>query len=104
MKMTDVSKLRSIPNALSFNEFLPFIEISKKEKIVLIVSRLEETQKRISSALKIWVDLYSYTSVENWKLYIIGAGRYNEYYKKIVKKHRLTNVFLRGYETQNHTM
>ena len=96
MKMTDVSKLRSIPNALSFNEFLPFIEISKKEKIVLIVSRLEETQKRISSALKIWVDLYSYTSVENWKLYIIGAGRYNEYYKKIVKKHRLTNVFFEG--------
>lgn len=96
IKMTDISKLRSIPNALSYNEFLPFLEIPKKEKIVLIVSRLEETQKRISSALKIWTDLYSYTSAENWELYIIGAGRYDEYYKKIVKKNHLTNVFFMG--------
>lgn len=96
VKMIDKGKLRSIPNALSFKEFLPFSEISKKEKIVLIVSRLEETQKRISSAIKIWADLYSYTSIENWKLYIVGTGRYDEYYKTLVKKFHLENVYFEG--------
>ena len=51
--MLDTSKYVIIPNGLSFNFMIRYDELPK-DKVVLIVSRLDETQKRLSLALRIW--------------------------------------------------
>ena len=52
-KLQDTSKFTIIPNGLSFNLSAHYEDLTK-HKVVLIVSRLDETQKRLSLALRIW--------------------------------------------------
>lgn len=73
------NKLIAIPNPCPFNDNYEF---STKEQIVLIVSRMQEDQKRIFAALKIWKML---RNKNGWKLLIVGDGPDMNKYKKIAK-------------------
>lgn len=73
------NKLMAIPNPCPFNDNYEF---STKEQIVLIVSRMQEDQKRIFAALKIWKML---RNKNGWKLLIVGDGPDMNKYKKIAK-------------------
>lgn len=73
------NKLIAIPNPCPFNDNYEF---STKEQIVLIVSRMQEDQKRIFAALKIWKML---RNKNGWKLLIVGDGPDTNKYKKIAK-------------------
>lgn len=85
----------SISNALSFpTNTVP--EISKKEKTVLIVARLEEDAKRLTKALNIWDKLCSKYDVSDWKLVIVGDGIDRPIYERIVAKRIIPNVFFEG--------
>ena len=64
-------KLIAIPNPLSFQDNYSY-EFCKKKKQVLIVSRLEEKQKNINSALRIWKIIEQ--NVTDWNLVIAGHG------------------------------
>lgn len=67
-------KLMAIPNPLSYADFLREDELKDKKKQVLIVSRMDETQKRISLALKIWKQIETDKSLADWELKIVGDG------------------------------
>lgn len=95
--INDKSKFRTIHNSLSFNSFFDMKDYEKKKKEVLIVSRLDERQKRISLALKIWAEIEKDIRFEDWTLRIVGHGDMdiNKYYA-FVKNNNLKRVFFEG--------
>ena len=95
-RVNDTSKFYVIHNALSFNTFYDMSQYSKKEKEVIIVSRLEEKQKRISMALRIWKQIESNLDFQDWALRIIGTGSDASKYKKFVQKNNLKRVTFEG--------
>lgn len=86
-------KFHFIPNSLSFDYFFNIKEYYTKEKEVLIVSRLDETHKRISLALKIWKEIEKINDVKQWNLTIVGHGdEYENEYKNYVNRNHLKRV------------
>lgn len=94
--ISDKSKFESIPNAISFDEFLSVNKLQRKEKEVLIVTRLDEVQKRISLAIKIWAKIENDASLNDWTLKIVGFGESEHDYRKLVKSLRLKRVTFEG--------
>lgn len=95
-RFCDDKKFSIIPNALSFDEILPQSEIENKEKIVLIVSRLDERFKKISLALQLWKKVKMSSVAKDWKLEIIGHGKDEKLYKDLVKRRNIPDVFFLG--------
>ena len=89
-------KLKLFPILFLLTVFYNIDDYSKKEKVVLIVSRLDEVQKRISLALRIWKLLNVAGKYRDWKLFIVGHGDYEKEYKFYVKKHGMDNVYFEG--------
>lgn len=87
----DKNKLISIPNPCPFNDN-PYVE---KENIVLVVSRIDEGQKRISQILKIWS--YVCHDYNQWKLIIVGNGPNLKDFKKMATKMSLCNIIFTGH-------
>ena len=85
----DEKQFTAISNMLSFAEDTKPV---KKEKIILVVSRMEERQKRIKLALKIWKK----TVHDNWQLKIVGAGEDLNYYKSLAKKWQISDISFEG--------
>jgi glycosyltransferase involved in cell wall biosynthesis len=67
-------KFEAIGNPLSYPQNIPQSEISKKEKVVINVSRYCDSHKRQSLALKIWKIIESNPNCKEWKLLMIGYG------------------------------
>ncbi len=90
----DKSKFVIIPNALSYDEFLSIDKLYQKKKQVLVVSRLNEAQKRVSLAIKVWAEVNHNDNFNHnlWTLKIVGAGSDEDYYKSLVKELGLKNV------------
>lgn len=83
-------KFTAIPNMLSF---LPEqCDYEEKKPIVLLVSRMDERQKRIKLALKIWKRIPN----NGWELKIVGVGEDWEYYKRLARKWDLKNISFEG--------
>lgn len=93
--MDDV-KFTIIPNMLSFDHFETKDRILEKQKLVLIVSRMSEPQKRISLALNIWNECMKDKTVADWKLYVVGIGEDLENYHELVKRKHIPNVTFWG--------
>lgn len=86
----DTRHFLAIPNMLSFDSGMNLGEA--KTKTVLLVSRMEERQKRIKLALKIWNKVQH----NGWQLKIVGAGEDLDYYKRLAKKWDVQNVSFEG--------
>ena len=86
----DTVKMTAISNMLSFplKQYYP----CDKEKTVLVVSRMEERQKRIKLVLRIWREVEN----EGWNLKIVGVGEDLNYYKRLARKWNLRNIFFEG--------
>ena len=95
-KEINKEKFTYISNFLSFDVVESDKIIEQKEKIVLIVSRLEEQQKRILIALKIWQRIEQQNRLSDWKLIILGTGEDETYYKNFANKLRLKNCVFEG--------
>ncbi|MCH5246981.1 MAG: glycosyltransferase [Muribaculaceae bacterium] len=81
--------------------FIPVSRMSNylnKENRVLVLSRLDETYKKISYALKIWKRLESEGHADDWTLDIVGDGPDLKRYKKLAKKLGLKNVEFHGWQ------
>ncbi|MEG2070329.1 MAG: glycosyltransferase, partial [Bacteroidales bacterium] len=89
-------KFCAIPNSLTFDFMLDPADLSKKEKEVLLVARLDEESKKISKALEIWKKIEENGNFPDWKLTIVGAGPDEEYFKKLAVKLALKSVFFEG--------
>lgn len=94
--VSDKKKFLIIPNSLSFNEFFDMSKYLSKKKEVLIVSRLNERQKRITLALQIWHVIENNKDFSDWILRIVGDGPNMSMYKKLVAKLGLNHVIFEG--------
>lgn len=95
--ITDDSKFVEIHNSLSYDSFFNMELYNEKENEVLIVSRLDEEQKRISLALRIWEQIEKDSKFSDWRLTIVGHGEMDEpKYKRFVKTHNLSRVSFEG--------
>lgn len=94
--LSSVDKLHVIPNALSFDGFASQQQLGEKKNTVLIVSRMDEVQKRISDALKIWVGIEANPELAKWQLKIVGHGKDLPRYQELVKELKLERVSFEG--------
>lgn len=78
----ETSKLKTIPNSIPFSYSLTDEEILNKKKTVLMVGRMVEFPKRVSTILKIWQKIENDTSTKDWNLVIVGDGPDLEKFKK----------------------
>ena len=69
----DITKFAAIPNPLSFSYLLPINDIDNKNNVVLIISRLDEANKNLRSALRIWKNIEN-SGITNWTLRLGGHG------------------------------
>lgn len=95
-RLSESGKIREIHNSLSFDTFFDMTRYHEKKKTVLVVSRLQETQKKISHVLRIWEILEKDAGLQDWTLKIVGHGTYESQYKRFVKRHRLQRVSFEG--------
>ena len=74
-KISDGAKLFFIPNPLTYSVIEDISILSKKKKQVLILTRFNERQKNICSALRIWKKIEQLNPVLDWKLLLGGYGQ-----------------------------
>lgn len=91
----DKSKYVVIPNALSFDVTPSFNKLSK-QKVALIVSRFDETSKRLSLALRIWARVKQDPVAKDWVLRIVGDGNDRALYERIINDEHIPDVSLEG--------
>ncbi|MDR2580370.1 MAG: glycosyltransferase [Fibromonadaceae bacterium] len=97
MPNKNLSKLRSISDTINY-EFQN-IDFSEKLKQLLVVSRIEEEQKRISLIIEIWKRISEKN--KDWNLIIIGDGPDMEKSKKLAEN--LPRIDFKGWqEPQNY--
>lgn len=94
-RLKHISKFIVIPNGLSFDVKTNFDNLSK-QKMVLIVARLDESSKRLSLALRIWARVKQDSLSKDWTLCIIGHGSDRRLYEKIIKSGNIEDVSLLG--------
>lgn len=99
LQLKDTSKLKAIPNPLTFTKISSPDILYQKKKQVLIVARMSEYHKNISFALKAWKRLNKHHKLSEWQLILIGDGPDKTIYQQYVKKNNLHNVFFK--EQQN---
>lgn len=95
-KLKDDLKFETIPNALSFDNYFETEKLKDKKKQVLIVSRLDEIQKRISLSIQIWAALEKDSELTDWQFMIVGHGDAEADYKKMVKDLGLKRIWFEG--------
>lgn len=80
----------AIPNMLTYAIDPSLLE--HKKKTILVVARMDEKQKRIKIALRIWKRIQH----SDWQLKIVGGGEDLIYYKQLVDKWQLQDVSFEG--------
>ena len=99
LHLKDYSKLRAIPNPLTFPEISSPDALYKKRKQVLVVARMSEYHKNISFVLKVWNRLDKQKKLSEWQLVLVGDGPDKEEYQEYVNKNSLHNVFFKGQQS-----
>ena len=89
----EASNICAIPNPLSFTDSFHY-DFSKKKKQVVICTRLEDQQKNISSALRIWRFVSKVQT--DWNLIIAGHGSSENELKAYAKELQLERVSFIG--------
>lgn len=85
-------RVRVIPNPNTFASTLSPFRLSEKTRTVLVVSRLEEAQKRVSLALRAWEHVMRTGQLDNWTLKVVGEGPHERFYRELVARRRIVNV------------
>lgn len=93
----DESKFVAIPNIFELKENIDN-NVLKKEKRVLILSRMDENQKRLSLALKIWKEIEKDPEYDEWSLDIVGDGHNTDIVKRLISKMELNRVKMHGWQ------
>lgn len=94
--LDDADKFQIVPNGLSYNEFISDEAFAKKQPVALIVSRLDDPQKRISLALRIWKQVKQHPEASTWTLKIVGHGRDEGMYRKMIANDNIPDVQMLG--------
>lgn len=91
----ETTKMHIITNMLTFPVIADTRAIRQKENKVVVVARLDEQQKRISTILKVWHSI----DPKDWTLQIIGTGKDEDFYKEMVTEKHILNVEFFGQQT-----
>ena len=67
----------------------------RKEKLIIYVGRLEESQKRFSRVLEIWKEVSPL--IPEWQLSIVGDGPDKRKYEEYVRINNLVNIVFEGF-------
>lgn len=92
----DYSRLKAINNPLTFDDISVPSIINEKRNVILVCSRMDEYQKRISLVLKAWKKLQSMPETKGWTLKILGTGSDLDRYKEYAHRKRLANIQFEG--------
>lgn len=94
------SKFVSIPNIYDRNEGMSSKNRGEwnKEKRVLVLSRMDEVQKRISLALQVWQLIEREPDLSDWQLDIVGTGHDMAAIKRLCSGLGLKNVTFHGWQ------
>lgn len=92
----DFSRLKAINNPLTFDDISAPSIIDEKRNVILVCSRMDEYQKRISLVLKAWKKLQSMTESKGWTLKILGTGPDFDRYREYVRRKKLSNIQFEG--------
>lgn len=95
-RRSEYTKLTAINNPLTFDSIATKKSLGKKEKMILVCSRMDEYQKRISLVLKAWKQLLKDGVVNDWELKIIGAGPDLDIYKEYAREKKLPRISFDG--------
>lgn len=90
-KLKDTLKLYAIGNPYEQND----CKTVAKEKIVLVVARLNNQQKRIDRTLRFWKEFHR--DGDGWKLMIVGDGSDKEKLCKMAEILNLSDCFFEGH-------
>ena len=90
-------RLFSVFNPLCYDTFFSEASLPDKKKILLVVSRLDEGQKRISLILRCWQRLRSAGIGSDWSLRIVGDGPSVASYRRFVANRSLPDVSFTGW-------
>lgn len=74
-------EINCIPNALSYDRFIGNDEIACKERLVVVIARLDEIRKRIMLTLKAWQEIERDPALSDWHLIIAGDGPDKQLYE-----------------------
>lgn len=96
--VSDKSKYVAIPNIFDKPQSQKIESGCQKQKRVLILSRMDEIQKRMSLALEIWRRIEMDPDLCEWHLDIVGAGHNLDIMKRLVRKYKLENVSIHGWQ------
>lgn len=91
-------KFFAIPNIVENSDHNSPDIIENKGKSVLILSRMDEVQKRLSLALKIWRRIEESGEFPEWTLDIVGSGHNEDIVKKLIKELNLQQVRMHGWQ------
>jgi glycosyltransferase involved in cell wall biosynthesis len=86
------TNILAIPNPNTFQ--LSHLDLDNKEKIILYVGRLKESDKNPLSLLKVWTKIYKKHS--DWKLLLVGDGEDIGLLQSYCKKYQLERVIFEG--------
>ena len=90
-----IEKITAIPNI--YDAPAQSAEYSKENR-VLILSRMDEIQKQITLALKIWKKIEERNDLRDWHLDIVGTGHDEKGIKKLAERLKLKNVTFHGWQ------
>jgi glycosyltransferase involved in cell wall biosynthesis len=90
----NLDKLRVIPDFLVFAP--KNINLQEKQKTLLFVGRIVESQKRISMIIELWKQISGLEKYAEWNLKIVGEGKDLESIKQ--KATGLSRIFFEGYQ------
>ena len=92
--INDTQKMHVITNMLTFPEIAGKEILKQKENKVLVVARMDEQQKRISTILHVWSNIEHY----DWILQIVGTGKDEKLYHEMVERLHIKNVEFLGHQ------
>lgn len=95
-RFKDKEKFVAIPNIYDTTTELQLD--GKKEKRVLILSRMDEIQKRITLALQVWKKIEERPELADWRLDIVGSGHDMRGLKKLASRLRLQRADFHGWQ------
>ena len=102
LELNDYTKLRAIPNPLTFPDISSPDIILNKKKQILIVARMNEYHKRISFALKAWKIITQKHLINDWELILVGNGPDFLQYKKYAARNNLSGIRFEGQKNPDY--
>lgn len=91
-------KLDAVPNPSVYAEWAEPDCLSRKEKVVLVVGRMLEGQKKITRILHVWQLIQQSDVSADWRLEIVGEGPDLASYKAMAQELGLQRISFEGYQ------